>query len=146
MEGMQGTLCLLFTEYGLYQKSSKQWGLRIYILFWKNLAEFFRFVNLLLENKILPLWFLQNCVTPVQGFNPIFFWQSSLALPGFLGLKLLDFPWLSPEMNYMVHTFFLSLNPRSWIIRLHLPLKYIFLLPHMMSDECALTLHTSWWT
>ena len=71
-----------FTEYGLYQKKSKQQGLRIYIIFWKNSPEFFRFVNLLLENKILPLWILQNCVTTLQGFNPIVL------------AKIPDSPWL----------------------------------------------------
>ena len=71
-----------FTEYGLYQKNYKQWRLRVYILFWKTPPEFFRFVNLLLENKILPLWILQNCVTPLQVFKPSFL------------AKFPDSPWL----------------------------------------------------
>ena len=44
--------------------------------------EFFRFVNLLLEKKLLPVRNLQNCVTLLQGFRPIFL------------AKFPDSPWL----------------------------------------------------
>ena len=83
----------------------------IYI-FLKKPPEISRFANILLEKKILHLWILQNCVTPLQGFNPIFL-QSSLTLPGFLELKIIDFSWFQPEMNYKIHKFFLTLNPRT---------------------------------
>ena len=39
------------------------------IYFSKKNPRFFRFVTLLLENKLLPLQILQNCVTPFVGGN-----------------------------------------------------------------------------
>ena len=68
------------------------------------------------------------------------------------------------EVNYRVHTFFLSLNSSSLkykiyiisrifyslymfiIIRLHLPLQQVSLLPHIIPDKCVSILHTGWWT
>ena len=66
-------------------------------------------------------------------------------------------------MNYKVHTFFLDLNSRDLkdlkgenlhnfkeillmmyvYIKASFTFEFISLLPYMMSDECALTLHTS---
>ena len=63
----------------------------MYILSWKNPPKLFRFVNLLLENKILPLWILRNCVTPLQGFNAIFLAKSPDS-PWLFGTQV---PWLS---------------------------------------------------
>ena len=80
-----------FPKYGLYQKNSKQRGLRIHILFWKKSPAFFIFVNFLLENKLLPLWIPESCVTPLQGFYPIFLAKFSDS-PWLFGAQV---PWLS---------------------------------------------------
>ena len=74
---MQGTPCLLYWVWAIPEKLQTGG-------FWGDIypPEFFRFVNLLLENKILPLWILQNCVAPLQGFKPSFL------------AKFPDSPWL----------------------------------------------------
>ena len=79
---MQGTLCLLCWVCAKAEKLQTEGLEDIYILFWNLLPplpplEFYRFVTLLLENKILPLWILQNCVASLQGFNPFFFCKVS---------------------------------------------------------------------
>ena len=59
--------------------------------FLKKPQEFFRFVNLLLADKLLRLRILQNCVTPPQDFYPIIFAK----LPDSLWLLGSPVPWLS---------------------------------------------------
>ena len=84
-----------FHEYGLFLKNSKQGGegLRIYIPFRKNSLEFLKFVTLLWENMLSLLQILQNCLTFLYVFHPLFY-QSSLTFPDFLELKFPDFSWL----------------------------------------------------
>ena len=84
----------------------------MYILSWKNPPKLFRFVNLLLENKILPLWILRNCVTPLQCFNAIFLAKSPDS-PWLFGTQV---PWLSLTLarNELKSShIFLTLNTRS---------------------------------
>ena len=99
-----------FYQYGLFQKNSKQGVLRIYMLFWKNSLEFLRFVNLLLENKLLLLKIVQNCVTPLHSFHaPNFFSKVS-----WLSLTLWDSSSLTfPDFSQKWITRFTHLNPMS---------------------------------
>ena len=99
--------------------------------------------------------FSTHCFTKVPWLSLTFWNSSSLIFPdSFLSL------------NYKVHTFFRSLNPRSLkeiqgenlhnfkeiLLMMYVyhkgafTLKQVSLLPNMMPDECALTLRTSWWT
>ena len=111
------TLPAFFDEYGLYQIIPKQW-----VGVWAPSCplppspapppatfKFFRFFNLLLENKLSPLRILQNCVTLLQDFHAIFFDKVPWLSPAFWDSSSLSFP----KMNYNVHTFFLSLNSTS---------------------------------
>ena len=61
-----------FLSMGYTRKTPNRGGLDMYT-FLKKPQEFFRFVNLLLADKLLRLRILQNCVTPPQGFYPIIF-------------------------------------------------------------------------
>ena len=92
VEDMQGTPCIRCWVSAIFKKLDTE-GFEDIYTFLKKPPEFFGFVNLLSENKILPLWILQNCETPHLGYNPIFskvfwlslaFWDSSsLTFPDF---------------------------------------------------------------
>ena len=95
---MQGAPCLISWEWAIPDKLQTE-GVWICILLWTPLTpspsssppEFFRFVNLLLANKLLRQRILQNCVTLLQSFHQIFLAKFPDS-PRLFGTQV---PWLS---------------------------------------------------
>ena len=98
-----------FAEYGLYEKNSKQRGLRIYILSVKNLPWFFRFAIFTLRKQdFTTVKSAKLCDTPSR-FQPNFFSKVPWLSLAFWDSSSLTFPDFSQKWI----TRFTHLNPMS---------------------------------